>query len=229
MSTAESITPLLPLHMLGQCVRMYTDEDGVSWWVAQDVGTVLGITQIRKNLLQFPDDEKGVTTGNTLGGPQELLTVNEPGLYRLIFQSRKPEAEAFKRLVYHEVLPSLRRTGSYILPSSPDTLTPKGQLPAPTPRIKEHAEVSWHLASVWALLRDSGECLTNREIAQRTGIAPRTARAHTRYLLQLGMLDLHETFPRHLYILAEQAQNRNSGVYHRLNKLTELIQARAKY
>lgn len=112
---------------------------------------------------------------------------------------------------------------------APDALTPKGQLPAPTPRMREHAEVSRHLAAAWALLRDSGECLTNREIAERTGIAPRTARAHTRYLLQIGMLDLHETFPRHLYVLAAQAQNRNSGVYRRLNTLTEIIQARVQY
>lgn len=112
-------------------------------------------------------------------------------------------------------------------PMSPvDVLTPKGQLPPPRPPIREHAEVSWHLASVWALLRDSGEVLTNREIAQRTGISESTAKQHTRYLRQLGMLDMHESFPRHLYLLSPQAENRNPGVYQRLQIVTRVIQER---
>ncbi|MDR0759387.1 MAG: hypothetical protein LBF74_04670, partial [Treponema sp.] len=44
------------------------------------------------------------------------LTVNEPGLYRLIFQSRKPEAEKFKTWVFTEILPQIRRTGAYVQP-----------------------------------------------------------------------------------------------------------------
>jgi phage anti-repressor protein len=111
-------------------------------------------------------------------------------------------------------------------PPQVDQLTQHGHLPAPVPRIKEHAEVSWHLAAVWSLLQRSGECLTNYEIAQRTGIARRTASAHTRYLLQLGMLEVHETFPRHLYVFSASAEQRNAGVYHRLQRLTEVIQAR---
>ena len=89
--------------------------------------------------------------------------------------------------------------------------------------------MSWHLTAVWALLRDSGEVLTNHEVAQRTGIAPRTARAHTRYLHYLGLLDLDETFPRHLYRLAEMAEQRNSGCYHRLNRIAAQIQARQAF
>ena len=45
-----------------------------------------------------------------------MLVVNEPGLYRLVFQSRKPEAEAFKTWVFTEVLPSIRKTGTYTVP-----------------------------------------------------------------------------------------------------------------
>jgi prophage antirepressor-like protein len=52
-----------------------------------------------------------------------MTTVNEPGLYSLILGSRKPEAKAFKRWVTHEVLPAIRRTGSYSVPAAP-TLTP---------------------------------------------------------------------------------------------------------
>jgi hypothetical protein len=61
------------------------------------------------------DDEKGVRSIYTLGGLQDLWCVNEPGLYSLILGSKKPEAKPFKRWVTHEVLPSLRRTGTYSL------------------------------------------------------------------------------------------------------------------
>lgn len=47
---------------------------------------------------------------------REVLVVNEPGLYRLIFSSRKPEAKKFQRWVYHEVLPSIRKYGYYVAP-----------------------------------------------------------------------------------------------------------------
>jgi hypothetical protein len=50
---------------------------------------------------------------HTPGGPQELSTVSESGLYRLIFSSRKPQAQAFRRWVTQEVLPAIRRTGRY--------------------------------------------------------------------------------------------------------------------
>jgi len=82
-------------------------------WIAKDVCEVLGLSNVSKALLDLEDDEKGITSGYTLGGEQQLLTVTEAGLYRLIFRSRKPEAKAFRRWVTHEVLPKIRQTGSY--------------------------------------------------------------------------------------------------------------------
>ena len=49
----------------------------------------------------------------TPGGPQEMVSINEAGLYNLIFRSIKPEARAFKRWITHEVLPAIRRNGRY--------------------------------------------------------------------------------------------------------------------
>lgn len=79
----------------------------------KDVCAALGIKNSRDTLHKFPDDEKGVATTDTLGGHQELTFLTEAGLYRLIFLSRKPEAERFRKWVFGEVLPSLRRTGRY--------------------------------------------------------------------------------------------------------------------
>ena len=91
----------------------YIKRDEEIWFVATDVGKMLDIKKVRTTVANFPDDEKGVYTMGTLGGPQKMLFVSEPGFYRLIFMSRKPEAEKIKRWVFHEVLPSIRKYGFY--------------------------------------------------------------------------------------------------------------------
>ncbi len=91
--------------------------DGQPWFVASDAALVLGIRNVREILRAFPADEKGVSNTDTLGGNQRLAILNEAGLYRLIFQSRKPEAEKFKKWVFAEVLPALRHAGSYAIPA----------------------------------------------------------------------------------------------------------------
>jgi prophage antirepressor-like protein len=87
-------------------------------WVVADVGDVLGIKNVRQVLANFDEDEKGVCIVYTLGGNQSLVTVYEAGLYKLISKSRKPEAKKFQRWVFHEVLPSIRKHGTY---PPPDT------------------------------------------------------------------------------------------------------------
>ncbi len=89
-------------------------------WVAQDICECLELSDTSKALEPLEADEKGTKIVRTLGGEQEMLTVMEPGLYRLVFKSRKPIAQRFKRWVFHEVIPSVRKTGSYsIKPSAP--------------------------------------------------------------------------------------------------------------
>jgi prophage antirepressor-like protein len=84
-----------------------------AWFVAKDVCEILGLENVTKAVERLEDDEKGLTTIQSLGGPQETNIINEPGLYSLVFTSRKPEAKIFKRWVTHEVLPAIRKTGSY--------------------------------------------------------------------------------------------------------------------
>lgn len=87
--------------------------DGEPWFVAKDVCEALGLSDVSKACTTLDPDEKGITTGNTLGGSQNMLTISESGLYVLIGQSRKPEARAFRRWVCGTVLPSIRKTGGY--------------------------------------------------------------------------------------------------------------------
>ena len=99
--------------------------DGEPWFVAVDVCRVLEIKNSRDAVSRLNDDEKMTVDlsdshSGKRGGAQFMTVVNEPGLYRLIFASRKPEALKFQRWVYHEVLPSIRKTGSYSLVAKPE-------------------------------------------------------------------------------------------------------------
>lgn len=83
------------------------------WFVAKDVCDALTIGNSRDAITRLDDDEKGVSVVPTPSGEQPMNIVNESGMYNLIFQSRKPEAKAFRKWVTSEVLPAIRKTGRY--------------------------------------------------------------------------------------------------------------------
>ena len=88
--------------------------EGKPWFIAKDVCDCLG-TATKDLPAILDEDEKGVDTIDTLGGPQQMTVISEPGLYSLVLRSRKPKAKAFKRWVTHDVLPSIRKTGAYTM------------------------------------------------------------------------------------------------------------------
>ena len=87
--------------------------DGEPWWVLGDVCRVLDLGSPHKVADRLDPDEKGRNTIPTPGGNQNMAVINEPGFYKVILQSRKPEAREFSRWVTHEVLPTIRKTGHY--------------------------------------------------------------------------------------------------------------------
>lgn len=94
-------------------VRTVTIDDE-PWFVGKDVANALGYTNSRKALIDHVyDEDKGVTNCDTLGGTQSMTIINESGLYALIFGSKLASAVRFKRWVTSEVLPTIRKTGSY--------------------------------------------------------------------------------------------------------------------
>lgn len=93
-------------------------KDGEPWFVASDVCKILELKNISMALSRLDPDEKGISILDTLGGNQEMLIVNEPGVYVLAVSSRKKEAKAFKRWVTHEVIPSIRKHGAYMTPET---------------------------------------------------------------------------------------------------------------
>ena len=100
----------------GAALRTLTDEAGEPWFVAKDVCDILELTNPAVALQSLDDDEKtNLSNSYVWAEPgRRPLIISEPGLYRLVMRSRKPEAKEFQRWVTHEVLPQIRRTGGYI-------------------------------------------------------------------------------------------------------------------
>lgn len=116
------MSAIIPFSFDEHAVRVLTRE-GEPWFVLADVCSVLGVANSRDAATRLDNDEKadvGITDTSTNGVTQQriLTIVNESGLYTLILTSRKAEAKRFRKWVTAEVLPSIRKTGSYALPTS---------------------------------------------------------------------------------------------------------------
>lgn len=88
--------------------------EGEPWFVGKDVAEALGFTNSRDAIATHVfDDDKGVERIDTLGGKQNMVVINESGLYALVFGSRLESAKRFKHWVTSEVLPAIRKNGFY--------------------------------------------------------------------------------------------------------------------
>lgn len=97
--------------------------DGEPWFVAADIARALGYRDAHNMVRRLDQDERGTRWLSTPGGEQQVTVVTEAGLYAAILGSQVPDAKAFKRWVTHEVLPAIRKTGSYSVaqPQLPQT------------------------------------------------------------------------------------------------------------
>lgn len=106
----------------GAALRTLTDEAGEPWFVAKDVCDILGTdTRDLHKILESDEITNVDSIHIAQNGGKAPLIISEPGLYRLVMKSRKPEAKEFQRWVTHEVLPQIRRTGGYIPMSESDS------------------------------------------------------------------------------------------------------------
>ena len=95
--------------------------DGEPWFVGKDVAVALGYTNTAKAVRDHVDEEDKLTERIVLSGQnREVIFINESGLYSLILSSKLPTAKDFKRWVTKEVIPSIRKTGGYQMPSTPE-------------------------------------------------------------------------------------------------------------
>ncbi|MDR4019243.1 phage antirepressor KilAC domain-containing protein [Bifidobacterium sp.] len=106
----------------GAPLRTLTDKAGEPWFVAKDVCDILGTdTRDLHKILESDEITNVDSIHIAQNGGKAPLIISEPGLYRLVMKSRKPEAKEFQRWVTHEVLPQIRKTGGYIPTSESDS------------------------------------------------------------------------------------------------------------
>ena len=130
--------------------------EGKPWFVATDVCRILGLNTVSKAVRRLRDDEKRLifipTKGRnsipTQGGEQNMTIINEPGFYRLVFASRKPEAVEMQDWVYHDVLPSINATGSYSLVQPAPVVAKPVRVPNPKRVAAQLADASIYVIRV---------------------------------------------------------------------------------
>lgn len=119
--STNNTAALMPFAFGDQLIRTFTEGE-VSWFVIADVCQALEIANPRDAAKRLdPDDVGNTDVIDRMGRPQVMNTCNESGLYQLIFQSRKAAARVFTRWVTKEVLPTLRKTGTYTTRPEPPT------------------------------------------------------------------------------------------------------------
>lgn len=164
-------TQLIPFDFEGRPVRVVTDAQGEPWFVAADIAQSLEYRMASDMTRSLDDDEKGTQIVRTPSGDQEMLVINESGLYSAILRSRKPDAKRFKRWITHEVIPSIRKTGAYVMPN------PVAALPAPTQdRVSSILLIGEAVAKVPGVKVGIAMAATLNCIHENTGITIETLR-----------------------------------------------------
>jgi prophage antirepressor-like protein len=119
MIMTDSMNQSLALQVFdyqGHSIRTTVENDEPRW-VLNDCCSVLGIKDVSDAAERLDEDERGLSPITDASGRiQQMLTVNESGLYSLVLRSRKKEAKSFKRWITHEVLPAIRKHGAYVAP-----------------------------------------------------------------------------------------------------------------
>ena len=136
-------------------------KEGEPWFVLKDVCEILDIGNSRMVAERLDDDEKNsvsITDGNR--GNPNFTVISESGLYNVIFLSRKPEAKKFKKWVTSEVLPSIRKTGSYV--QTPKTYIQALEALLETEREKERLKIE---------LDESKKYFSVKRVAKINGIS----------------------------------------------------------
>lgn len=92
------------------------ERDGEPWFYASDICAAIDVSNVSDVLSRLENDEKDqIESIDPVGRRTKVWLINEPGLYSVILRSDKPAAKNFKHWVTREVLPSIRKTGSYAL------------------------------------------------------------------------------------------------------------------
>ncbi|MCP4365091.1 MAG: phage antirepressor [Planctomycetes bacterium] len=110
---------IIPFNYHEKEIRIIQDEDGTPWWVLKDICEALEHKNPTVAMQMLDEDERAK---KSLGRQGEANVINESGLYALILRSNKAEAKKFRKWVTSEVLPAIRKTGSYSMTAEKPTM-----------------------------------------------------------------------------------------------------------
>ena len=162
------------------------EREGEPWFVGKDVAQALGYKNPQEAIRTHVDEEdRGVSEILTPGGKQNIPIINESGLYSLVLSSKLPTAKAFKRWITSEVIPSIRKTGGYLMGQeqlSPSELMAKALMVAQKTLAERDARISALTVENQIMAPKAGyfdelvdrNLLTNfRETAKQLGVPPK--------------------------------------------------------
>ena len=166
------MSAIIPFQFDDHAVRTVVADNGEVWFVGKDVAVVLGYADTVNALKQHC---RGVVKRHpivdSLGRQQETRIISEPDLFRLVVNSKLPTAERFERWVFEDVLPSIRKTGGYTIPSA------AAVLPAPTQdRVSAILQIGEAVAKVPGVKPGIAMAAALTCIHENTGLAIETMR-----------------------------------------------------
>lgn len=166
-----------------QAIEAFIDDDGMPWFLANDVCKALGHKNPHEAIRKLVSDKGDLTKREVRSGGQMRLMnfINETAMYELTFGSRLAKARHFRRWVTKEVLPAIRKTGTYTMPTA--------QPPTKDSRVDKLELELLKARPVWAnIKRYRSMGLTNAEIATLIHRGKSTTRHHIRRMEALGLL-----------------------------------------
>lgn len=125
---------------LGTDLRIIVDDEQKIWFVAKDIAKILEYRDAPTLIRGLDDDEKGTQKVCTPGGEQDTSVITESGLYHVILNAKTERVKPFRRWVTEEVLPQIRKTGSYSVKS--EVMTPSAQ------QVEYHLRIASALGNV---------------------------------------------------------------------------------
>ena len=152
---------LIPFQFESTSIRVVTDDGGEPLFVGKDICDALGYANHNDAMKLHC---KGVVKRyplQTAGGVQEVRVLTEADMFRMVVNSTLPSAEAFERLVFEEILPTIRKTGSYTAPSA--------VVPAPTIEAFKLAPLVVRAARALGLDKNAAAISANQAVTKLTG------------------------------------------------------------
>lgn len=196
---------ILPFKFEDNDVRIVADEKGEPWFIAKDVCGILGLTDTSMSVGNLEEDEKGTSKVCTAGGNQVMTIISESGLYALVIRSNKPKAKKFRKWLTSEVLPSIRKTGSYSISGKFKVPTKFSEALFLCAQLQADKEANAHKVEAYDIFLTADNAQTMNEVAKslKTGRNKLFALLRERGYLMRNNLPFQQYMDAELFVVRE--------------------------